>query len=359
MLHVLDPQSPISETSLTRSGGFAWWYVDAVDEHGNGFVCIWSWGLPFLPGYAGSVRRGNDVPAASRPSFNLAIYEQGRPALYLLQEHAPDAARRDQTEWCFGDTRITRAGNALHLAISAPIPGSPDRLVGTIRVSGAEWTRRVGGPAPQERSHGWCPQLGPCNASVDLVHGADRFSYNGPAYADRNEGDQPLHALGIDRWVWGRATWPDETRIAYVLWPEGGGAPTPYAIRILSNGDAIVSEATVETGRNAFSPWGEATPSSLTLTVDGEHFLTLATQHPVDNSPFYARSLGRGTCALGERPAMIESCTPRRIDPGWFRPLLSMATHRVGGRNSMWLPLFVGPQRTRWPRLFASWRGIA
>ena len=55
---------------------------------------------------------------------------------------------------------------------------------------------------------------------------------------------------------------------------------------------------------------------------------------------------------------MIESCTPRRIDPPWFRPLLGMATHRVGQPNSMWLPLFNGPFQSRWPRLLASWRGV-
>jgi len=37
---------------LRSPGGFTWFYVDLVDGQGRGATVIWSWGLPFLPGYA-------------------------------------------------------------------------------------------------------------------------------------------------------------------------------------------------------------------------------------------------------------------------------------------------------------------
>ena len=52
MLSLTSPDTPLDRTLLDVAGGFAWWYLDLVDERGDGLVLIWSFGLPFLPGYA-------------------------------------------------------------------------------------------------------------------------------------------------------------------------------------------------------------------------------------------------------------------------------------------------------------------
>lgn len=344
---------------MTASGSFAWWYVDALDADLNGFVCIWSWALPFLPGLAGGLRAGSPIPGVSRPSFNLVVYEAGVPVLYVLQEHAPSHAQCSDRRWRLGRTIIERTDTTLRIHVDCDVPGSEEPLQGTITVDGPPWTDVVGTTPISERTHGWCPQLGPCRATASLTHGSRAFTFAGPAYADRNAGDRPLHELGIRRWVWGRATFGDETRIAYVLWPDDGGPPTPLAIAVSAEGVAEVLQGVVTTGPNGWSPWGESTPTTLSLHVNGELFVSLTVQNQVDSSPFYARSVGRGAApGHEEAPAIIESCTPSRIDPAWFRPLLNMATHRVDGANSMWLPLFNGPHKGRWRRLFASWRGV-
>ncbi len=359
MLHVLDPKLSTTESALTRSGSFAWWYVDALDADLNGFVCIWSWGLPFLPGLAGGLRAGSSIPGVSRPSFNLVVYERGVPKLYVLQEHEPSNAQCLQERWRFGRTVIERTGTTITINVDCDVPGSVEPLRGSVTIDGPAWTEVKGTTPVSDRTHGWCPQLGPCRAQGLLSHGSRQFSYDGPAYADRNAGDRPLHDLGIRRWVWGRATFGDETRIAYVLWPEDGGPPTPLAIRVGADGVAEVTEGVVTTGSDGWSAWGESTPKTLSLEVDGEPFVSLTVRQQVDSSPFYARAVGHGTAPGRDTvPAVIESCTPSRIDPGWFRPLLNMATHNVGGANSMWLPLFNGPHQGRWGRLFASWRGV-
>ena len=54
MIAVGPSDVPFAPAMLETPGSLVWWYVDLVDDHGNGAVCIWSFGLPFLPG---SVRR--------------------------------------------------------------------------------------------------------------------------------------------------------------------------------------------------------------------------------------------------------------------------------------------------------------
>ena len=69
-----DPRFPAPE-ALTAPGGFVWWYLDLTDGAGNGVVLIWSFGLPFLPGYADAARKGQGQSPASRPSLNVAVYK--------------------------------------------------------------------------------------------------------------------------------------------------------------------------------------------------------------------------------------------------------------------------------------------
>ena len=58
---------------LRSPGGFTWFYVDLVDDHGRAATLIWSWGLPFLPGYAQSARTGRPRLPLQRPSVNLVV----------------------------------------------------------------------------------------------------------------------------------------------------------------------------------------------------------------------------------------------------------------------------------------------
>ena len=66
MLQLDDPHRPADRDLLASPGGFAWWYVDALDEQGNGIVCIWSWGLPFLPGDRAAHNPDKPAPDVTR-----------------------------------------------------------------------------------------------------------------------------------------------------------------------------------------------------------------------------------------------------------------------------------------------------
>ncbi len=122
-MQLQSPDTPIPFEVIDAPGGFAWWYVDAFDADENGMVVIWSFGLPFLPGYLHANRRGRPQTPRSRPSLNVVTYRNGKPDFYLLQEYPADRCgwtREGEREvWTFGHSRFEarRAGGLwLHVA---------------------------------------------------------------------------------------------------------------------------------------------------------------------------------------------------------------------------------------------------
>jgi hypothetical protein len=104
-------------------------------------------------------------------------------------------------------------------------------------------------------------------------------------------------------------------------------------------------------------------PRTLALrTADGAPWLDVAYPRPVDDSPFYLRFL---PCVrVPDVPAAAlpsggvgvgEIVRPAAVDLPQHRWLIRMAVQSLAGRNSMWLPLFAGPQRTRLRRLLRHW----
>ncbi|HCA51752.1 MAG TPA: hypothetical protein DEP24_01675, partial [Mycobacterium sp.] len=72
---------------------------------GRAATLIWSWGLPFLPGYAQSARAGRPRLPLQRPSVNLVVYEGGRERFYLLSELPTEECTwgEDGSSWRLGD----------------------------------------------------------------------------------------------------------------------------------------------------------------------------------------------------------------------------------------------------------------
>jgi hypothetical protein len=349
---------------LDAPGGFAWWYADMVDEHGNGFVLIWSFGLPFLPGYASAARRGQAPPAGERPSLNLATYREGELDFYLLQEFDPsDVSWEDDGEtWIFGENRLTshvEAGTRVMRAeFSTDVPGTGGRLEGTIEITGTQ-RKPFGGETPVEGlpEHDWTPLTVLANGRADLhfPDGTDWYS-EGRAYHDRNGGDVPLHEVGIDHWIWGRAPFEDRELIYYLLWPTPDADPVALGMEITPDGTTTVhEELQVSRGEASRNMGGLRWWRDLDLSIDGQPWLTVTHEWVVDSGPFYMRYLTRATAPDGATATGVgELCEPDRIDLGRHRPLVRMRVHQPQGRNSVWLPLFSGPREGRVSRLIKS-----
>lgn len=370
MLTLTAPDRALDRSLLEAPGGFAWWYIDLLDEDRNGVVLIWSFGLPFLPGYLESVRAGRPQRPVDRPSLNVVLYERGRPSLYLLQEHARSEASwsADGTAFRFGRSEIeSRAEGTrwmVHARLDQPIPGTRDRLRGELRVDGP--TRQIAGPEPAEldpRLHDWTPLTAMARGEAHLRVGSDReVRIEGRAYHDRNGSQTPFDQLGIGEWVWGRAALPDRELVWYLLWPSRGDREATFlGAEVAPDGSTRLLDGLRVTPRGSRrGRFGMRWWSQLDLDHQGRPWLRVVQEPPLDDGPFYLRSFVRaiapdGATAVGTG----EVCRPARIDRAHERPLVRMRVHRVDGESSRWLPLFAGPRKDRLRRLAATWLGRA
>ncbi|MBV9775071.1 MAG: hypothetical protein JO040_14050 [Gemmatimonadetes bacterium] len=337
-------------------GGFAWWYADLVTPEGDGLVLIWSYGLPFLPGYADAARRGAPQRPAERPGVNVVAYRRGRPVVYLLQEYPAaepptDASGTQRIGDCVFIRSVRDGRCTLHAELDCPLPGTSGRLTGTVRIEGV--ARAPDGGSTLDFPHLWTPLTGPAEGTASLrVGGREVFRASGRAYHDRNGGRIPLHALGIRCWMWGRFPFAGREVVYYLLCPEQG--TEPECIGLVVHGDGRterVDGLSAELGRERWTFGGLQRPEWIRLAVRGEPWLEVRHRTVADVGPFYLRLLSEGEMRGERATGWGELCVPGRVDLPRHRPFVRMRVHRVAGPNSPWLPLFTGPRQGRLIRL--------
>jgi carotenoid 1,2-hydratase len=354
MLRLVAEQAQELATLMQSPGGFAWWYVDLMDEHGRGLVLLWSFGLPFLPGSRRLPR------PAHRPSVSLALYEHGRNTFYLLQTYAAEQATvagpglfRLGDSWfeLRADSESTRLNAALDLQL--PTGG---RMTGAVEARGA--TCRLEREDGRASTHRWAPILAAARGSAQLSHGpGTRFELVGRAYVDSNGSQEPLHALGIDSWRWGRVAFPDHELIYYLVdSAHADSLDIQWVLEVFADGRVRSHRAELCWQAARRSVYGLSWHEELRLFSASGLDATLRLSRPVDDGPFYQRFLLVAQNGHGQRGrGFAEQVCPERVDNPWQRPFVRMRTHATDARNSIWLPLFSGPQKGRLARLFAHW----
>jgi hypothetical protein len=362
--------SPIGDemarASLKAQGGFLWWYVDLVDETGDGVVVIWSFGLPFLPGYAEAARRGQAPAARQRPSLNVAVYRDWELDCYLLQEYEPEEVdwEADEGCWRFGNSRMFRAENGgerrVTVELDCPVPGSDDRLIGTVEADGVGLAegeaRRTDGAG---EAHQWAPIAVGGRGRMDLRFGSQRYRVEGRAYHDSNSGTVPLHELGIRQWVWGRIPLHDRELIYYALWSDEDRqeASERFILDVAADGRVRqIDGVEVELRGKRLNIGGIRWWKRARLTPPSDSGLpVLEVEHRgvVDSGPFYMRYMTDIRAGDQRSVGFSELIRPHRVDMDRHRFFVQMRVDdRGAGRsNSSWLPLFTGPKRGRLERL--------
>jgi len=365
MIRIDAPGSVFAPDLLATPGGFLWWYVDLVDETGDGVVVIWSYGLPFLPGVGQSARAGRPTPPGRRPSVSVAIYGDGKLVFYLLQEYAPEESAwdADAGTWRFGNSQFTSRrvdGVAvLDVELDCAVPRAADRLRGRISAR-TPVVRHVAQSVDGDCGHGWAPMAMAGTGTAELTCGGLDYAMRGRVYHDGNAADRPLHELGIERWIWGRVPVEDGELVYWWLRPDDGTPARSMVVRVDAGGVArTIADARVEPGDEATSAAGLGWWRELLVTA-GPGAWAVDCADVVDSGPFYMRQITRveGPGALGR--GVGEVVDPARVDLARHRPLVRMRVHNAAGSNSMWLPLFTGPTRGRVRRLVRGalpWRG--
>jgi hypothetical protein len=345
MLSLDKPQRPIDTQVLRHEGGFAWWYADVCGPNGETVVLIWSAGLPFLP------EQDAGAPI-HRPSLNVAVYDNDRETFYLLQEHPEDRARFTASGGHIGSSTLSVGEQGgvytLRAHLDAPIPGTGDRLKGTITVQGrpaVHDTRAGSGP------HRWTPLCASAVGQVDLEVGGETLArFEGHAYHDRNQSTRPLTELGIEHWIWGRARFDDGERILYALWPEGGGAPDVHWVVVRPDGTTEVHAATAELSGWRLGLYGMPWYRSIRVHTP-EGIVETALGPLSESGPFYLRSRLVMRMESQQAIGVAEFVRPSRVDRWWMRPFVRMRVHKVGGANAWLLTWFSGRRADRLGRL--------
>jgi carotenoid 1,2-hydratase len=354
MLAIARPDAAAIGRALQAPGGFAWWYLDLVSGPGEGLVLIWAYGLPFLPGHAAAQRAGAGSAALARPSLNLAVYREGRPAIYLLQEHAGAAAPEigpGGIRAMLGDSvlEIDRddVSTKVRVRLDCPLPGRRGRLRGIVTLEGPTVNAPEADGVPEAGSdHLWSVLAAPATAEARIEADGVACTLEGRGYHDCNASAIPLHDVGIERWLWGRLPLDGEELIFYHLVPEDG-EPRTHLLRIDRDGvPRPVEGARLVPGRNRRARFGLCYPASIEVGGDDGRRFRIALGPVVDDGPFYLRF---ALTAEDDPDAhgWGEMVVPGRVDLARHRPLVRMRVHRPGARNSLWLPLFSGPRAGR------------
>ena len=362
-----DPSKPASSIPLDAPGGFVWWYLELLDDNLDGLVMIWSFGLPFLPGYTSAARAGRGEAARERPSLNIAVYRGGRPAYYVLREFDPSDAQWDGAyRWRFGDTHIEGAlspdgaTRSTRVYLDCPVDDAGARISGTVTVEGPVPQDMLAHSLGFDATHAWTPLAAPANGRAVLSLGSGLpFYVSGHAYHDRNVSSHGLHDLGIHYWAWGHTrTAEGSDRIFYILWPQGSPkSPHAFGLEISALGRCSTVALRAELRGGSRTVYGMRRWDEVALFKDADAGLPwmsmrLSPRQRVDDGPFYLRYLTKVAVDGATRgtSGSLELIAPDRIDLDRHRLLVQMRVARPRG-NSMWLPLFQGSRKTRLSRL--------
>jgi carotenoid 1,2-hydratase len=286
----------LSDYAHVAPGGYAWWYFDAVsDDERYACACIFFIGSVFSPDYAARLRRGERARAEEHLAVNLAVYERGRPRLWVMSEYGaaalgPVGAGGPR----IGRSGIERAGDGkLSIAIderSAPflvaLTGSGNRVAGTLELEplGPSLAPVELGPTGSGERHVW-HAIAP-RARFRLRLERPRLAFEGVGYHDVNAGSARLENA-FASWSWARFHQRDRTVVGYAVRPRQ--APSTGFIADASDAGTRRIDSALSDGPPRHAGWGLTLPEHFTLTPADSAPLTCTPTRLWDAAPFYAR----------------------------------------------------------------------
>jgi len=242
------------------------------------------------------------VQAANHCAINVALYSPAK-ARWTMTERGQGSVQRDAEHLRVGPSQLAWRGNHLEIdlnEISVPIP---QHVRGTVRVY-PHALCSYSNALDDAGKHRWGP-IAPC-ARVEVDLGKPGLRWQGNAYLDSNEGDEPV-SVPFKTWDWTRASMADgSTAVIYDV-TQLSGAHTLLAERFKPDG----SWESFEPAKNRV-----ALPSTLWRIDRGIRADAADATRVLDtleDTPFYARSLLQ-TQLLGEQvTAVHETLEPQRL----------------------------------------------
>ena len=339
------------------SGGYEWWYFDAISSCKTwSVVLIFYEGNPFSPHYHGAMKaeRSEDTPGPmpqEYPAVTLSIYKYGRPIYYSFQEYEPHDFALDSSMQThditlrFGSHTVllTRSRNEFRAEIQLDDRlSSGESLRGTIIYTSThnEPVRSfIDSSHDDLGAHSWILCMEAAQVESNLTIGGkepQQIDFEGNGYHDHNVGMEPMDHSFQD-WHWGRAHFENGSFLLYYVMKQLNGSLT---------GGAWVSNGS--TGKVGFTKDVYITPylnrsffglknlKSLIIQTEAGEKLTLARQTLSDNGPFYQRFHSKVTWADQQTIGISEYIVPARIVRKASWPLINLRL-RKRGRKANWV----------------------
>ena len=302
-------------------GGYAWWYLDAVSDDGRHALALIAFvGSVFSPYYASARRRGGGLAdPLAHCAVNVALYGPAR-ARWAMTERGRHACVRDAQRLQIGPSTLRWDGLSLDVLLDEIAVPWPARIRGCIRLCTPAWSRH---PIELDDAgrHSWSV-LAPC-ARVEVDLDTPRQRWSGQAYLDTNRGTEPLESA-FDRWDWSRARLRDgSTAVMYDI-RRRDGSPLSLAMRIGPDGAL----------RETHAPDATALPATAWRLARGcrsDAGLPPRIVRPLEDGPFYARSLLAAQWNGEPVQVMHESLSLRRFRQRWVQALLPWRMPRRAG----------------------------
>ena len=283
------------------SGGYLWWYVDALSEDGRfGLTLIAFVGSVFSPYYAWALRRGA-APAADFCCLNVALY--GPQRRWTMTERSARWCARDMQQFRIGPSALRWDGERLVIDIDEVGVPLPRRVRGRV-VLHPDRLFDFSTPIDPRGRHRWGPIAPSARVDVELESPGQRWQ--GQAYLDSNEGDEPI-AHACREWDWSRSLLRDgSTAVLYDVQNHDGGEHL-LALRFSRDGQVTPFEAPP---RQAMRPTAWRIPRR--MRAPGE----VQVLHQLEDTPFYQRAVLRSEL-LGETVTSFHETlnVPRLVSP--------------------------------------------
>ena len=245
-------------------------------------------GSVFSPYYALARRRHAQVNPENHCAINLAIYSPGNKR-WTMTERSAASISRNQTEFVIGPSSLHWNGDHLRVDFVERAVPFGQRVIGHFKLYPKQLFN-FSTHLDDQHKHRWGPLAPAARIEVELE--SPKIKWQGNAYFDSNEGDEPI-AIPFKDWDWSRAQLSGErTAVIYDVRQKNG---VERVLGLIFTPDGRI-EYFEPPPRQALPKTGWRIQRQMRNPKDAQ----LKILETLEDTPFYARSV-LSSELLGER----------------------------------------------------------